>query len=65
MFADAEHVEPHAIGDFDLLHKVGEGLVDADRFAGQRVAPGFDESVDAEFHQGPSSPRVIPVARRP
>ena len=52
MFADAENVEPDAIGKFDLLHQIGEGLVGGDRLAGQRIAPGLDESVDAKLHRG-------------
>ena len=50
MLADAEHVEPDAVGKLDLLHEVGEGLLEPVRLAGQRVAPGLDEGVDAELH---------------
>ena len=51
MFAEAEHVEPDPVGEFDLLHEIGEGPVEFDRFAGRRVAPGLGEGVDAKFHQ--------------
>ena len=53
MFAEPEHIEPDAIGEFDLLDDVGEGLVDIDRLAGRGIAPGLDEGVSAELHEGP------------
>ena len=61
MLAEAEHVEADPIGEFDLLHDIGEALVDIDRLARPRIAPGLDESVGAEFHESPRQ-RAIPVA---
>ena len=52
MFAEAEHVEADAVGELDLLQDVGEALVDIDRHAGSRIAPGLDESVSAELQGG-------------
>ena len=51
MLAEAEHVEADAVGELDLLQHIGEALVDIDRLAGQRIAPGFDEGVGAELHE--------------
>jgi hypothetical protein len=51
MFAEPEHIEADAIGELDLLESIGETLVDIDRLAGQRVAPGLDEGVSAELHE--------------
>jgi hypothetical protein len=53
MLAEPEHIEPDAIGEFDLLQNVGEGLVDIDWLVGHRIAPGLDEGVSAKLHQGP------------
>ena len=52
MLAEAEHVEADAVGELDLLEHVGEALVDVDRLAGLRIAPGLDEGVGAELHRG-------------
>ncbi len=52
MFAEPEHIEADAIGKLDLLEDVREGLVDIDRLAGRGIAPGLDEGVGAELHQG-------------
>ena len=60
MLTKAEHVEADPIGEFGLLDDVGEALVDVDRLARSRIAPGLDESVDAEFHESPRH-RAIPV----
>jgi hypothetical protein len=51
MFAEPEHIEAHAVGKLDLLDDVGEALLDIDRLAGARVAPGLDESVSAKLHE--------------
>ena len=53
MFAEPEHVEADAVGEFDLLQEIGECLVDIDRFASARVAPGLDEGESAELHEWP------------
>ena len=53
MLAEPEHVETDAVGELGLLHDVGEALVDVDRLARPRIAPGLDESVDAKLHRGP------------
>ena len=52
MLAEAEHVETDPIGAFGLLHDVSEALVDVDRLARPRIAPGLDKSVDAKLHRG-------------
>jgi hypothetical protein len=44
MLAEAEDVEADPVGELDLLQDVGEALVDIDRLAGSRIAPGLDES---------------------
>ncbi len=62
MLAEAEHVEADPIREFDLLHDIAEALVDVDRLARPRIAPGLDESVSAELHESPRQ-RAIPVAR--
>ncbi len=54
VLAEAEHVESDAVGELDLLQKLGEGLVEVDGLAGLRVEPGLDKGVDAEFHGRPS-----------
>ena len=69
MFAEPEHIEADAIGELDLLEDVGEGLVDVDRLAGRGVAPGLDEGVSAELHEGPRlgalrSARIVTFCRR-
>ena len=51
MFAEPEHIEADPIGELDLLDDVSESLVDIDRLAGARVAPGLDEGVSAELHE--------------
>src|SRR5208282_1792331 len=61
MLAEAEHVEADAIGEFDLLHDIGEALVDIDRLARSRIAPGLDDSVGAELHERPRQ-RALPGA---
>ena len=49
MLADPEDVEPHLIGDRDLLHEIGEPLLRRDdRAVSQRR--GLDERIDPEFH---------------
>jgi hypothetical protein len=53
MLAEPEHIEADAIGEFDLLEDVCEGLVDIDRLARRGIAPGLDEGVSAELHKGP------------
>ena len=53
MFAEPEHIEADAIGEFDLLDDVSEGLVDVDRLAGRGIAPGLDEGVSAKLHTSP------------
>ena len=53
MLAEPEHIEADAIGELDLLDDVSEGLVDIDRLAGRGIAPGLDEGVSAELHEGP------------
>ena len=53
MLAEAEHVEPDPVGELDLLHEIGEGLVETDRLAGRRIEPGLGEGVDAKFHAMP------------
>jgi hypothetical protein len=62
MFAEPEHIEPDAIGQFDLLQNVGEALVHVDRLAGRGIAPGLDEGVSAELHERPL-PRTLLGAR--
>jgi hypothetical protein len=52
MFAEPEHIEADAVGEFDLLDDVSEGLVDIDRLARRGIAPGLDEGVSAELHEG-------------
>jgi hypothetical protein len=52
MLAEPEHIEADAIGKLDLLDDVSEGLVDVDRLAGHGIAPGLDEGVGAELHEG-------------
>ncbi len=52
MLAEPKHIEADAIGELDLLDDVGEGLVDIDRLAGRRIAPGLDECISAELHEG-------------
>jgi len=44
MLAEAKDVEADPVGELDLLQDVGEALVDIDRLAGSRIAPGLDES---------------------
>ena len=61
MLAEAENVEADPIGEFDLLQDVGEAPVEVDRLARPRIAPGFDESIDAKLHERPRR-RLIPVA---
>ncbi len=53
MFAEPEHIEADPVGKLDLLQNVGEALVDIDRLAGRGIAPGLDEGVGAELHEGP------------
>ncbi len=52
MLAEPEHIEADPVGKLDLLDDVGEGFVDVDRLAGRGIAPGLDEGVSAELHQG-------------
>ena len=59
MLAEAEHVEPDAVGELDLLHEIGEGPVEADRFARRRIEPGLGEGVDAKFHQSLAGRAVV------
>ena len=63
MLAETEDVEADPVGELDLLQQIGEALVDVDRFAGQRIAAGFDESVSAELHRRPHG-RALPGAGR-
>jgi hypothetical protein len=53
MLAEAEHVDTDAVRELGLLHHVSETLVDVDRLARPRIAPGLDKSVDAKLHHGP------------
>ena len=57
MFAEPEHIEADPVGKLDLLQNVGEALVDIDRLAGRGIAPGLDEGVSAELHEGPRCAR--------
>ena len=52
MFAEPEHIEADAVGEFDLLDDVGEAFIHIDRLAGGGIVPGLDESVSAELHEG-------------
>jgi hypothetical protein len=65
MLAEPEHVEADAVGELHLLEDIGEGLVNADRLAGLRIAPCLDKSVDAEFHCAASENRGLVPAPRP
>ena len=58
MFAEPEHIEADAIGKLDLLEDVREGLVDIDRLARRRIAPGLDKGLGAELHEEPSIARL-------
>ena len=51
VLAEREHVEPDAVGELDLRHRLGERALDMDRPPCRRVALGLDEGVDAELHQ--------------
>ena len=64
MFAEPEHIEADAVGEFDLLEDVREGLVDIDRLAGRRIAAGLDEGVGAELHEEPSIARLAALDSR-
>ena len=58
VLAEPEHIETDAVGQLDLLDDVGESLVDIDRLARDRIAPGLDKGVGAELHEWPRSMRA-------
>jgi ABC-2 type transport system ATP-binding protein len=57
VLAEREHVEPDAVSELDLRHRLGERPLDMDRPPRRRVALGLDEGVDAELHGLDPSPK--------
>ncbi len=53
VLAHAEHVEPDAIGDLDLLEEIGHAIGCRRRFARRRIGEDCRETVDADFHSEP------------
>ena len=50
MLAEAEHIEPRLIGEFDLLDQVFQPLLGIDLFAADRVGSDIAECVESELH---------------
>jgi hypothetical protein len=50
VLADAEHVEPHLVGELDLLQQVAHALGARHGAAGGGVGRGLREGVDPDLH---------------
>jgi len=64
MLAEAEHVEPDLVGQFDLLDQVAQPLVRSDRRRvglGAGLGADVGESVEAEFHGKISCWSIVPL----
>ena len=57
MLAEAEDIEPHLIGEFDLLHLVPQPLAGVEGTTGLRMHAGLAKRVDAELHW--RIPRIV------
>ena len=53
MLADPEHVEPHLVGEFDLLDQVLQPFGRADGAAGLGTGPDVCKGIEAEIHDSP------------
>ena len=51
VFADAEYVEPHLVGQFDLFQKIAHPLRAERGESACRVARNLHEAVQADFHE--------------
>ena len=67
VFADAEEVQAHLLGQPDAFQQVGQPLRGRDLLPGDRVGVDVAEAVDAELHGGHSVPadRPCPVTPEP
>ena len=53
VLADAEDVEPNAVGDLDLVEEIGHAIGGRRRFARRRIGKDGRETIDADFHDEP------------
>src|SRR5687767_1489367 len=64
VFADAEHIESHLIGQLDLLEQVPHALFRGDHLAAARVRRSFHEAVNADLHlPSMDAPRARPAPK--
>src|SRR5918993_2750157 len=50
VFADAEHIETHLIGQLNLLEQVPHALIRSNHLPTARVRCSLDEAVNADLH---------------
>ena len=58
VLADAENLEAHLVGQFDLLKEITQPLGGVDGLSGRGIGGGFREGVNAEFH----APHIVEPA---